>query len=198
MKKRTIIILASVFVFLSITIPVLIVRNEQKDWNSKRDWIEKTINKESMQTEADCGIVSVKMLLGFYDIDISYVDLKKDLNSTIEGTDWKNIKKYFNTLSTVKSTDYKDDLGKAKEYLKNGYPLFICWDVDGDPEWSHYSILISIDEKSVWMLDPAERKSLTQYSLDYFLPCWKNEKYWFCVLEESDDNISKEQFTSDK
>ena len=52
----------------------------------------KTINKEAMKTDADCGIVSVKMLLDFYGMDVSYGELEKKINSTVEGTDWKDIK----------------------------------------------------------------------------------------------------------
>ena len=76
--------------------------------------------------------------------------------------------------------------------------MFICWDVDKKPVWSHYSILIAIDKYSVWMLDPAEKKSLSQYSLDYFLPCWKNEEYWFCILEEKDNNVAKQKQLTDE
>ena len=82
--------------------------------------------------------------------------------------------------------EFKENIEKAKEYLEDGYPLFICWDVDSNPEWSHYSILIAINNNSVWMLDPEEKKSLSEYSLDYFLPCWKTENYWFCILEVPD------------
>jgi hypothetical protein len=49
------------------------------------------------------------------------------------------------------------------------------------------------------MLDPEEKKSLTEYSLNYFLPCWKNQNYWFCVLEETDKKVEiKEQITDEK
>lgn len=193
MKKRTIIILASVFVVLALTIAVLKVTNGLKAGNSKNEWVVKSINKEAMQTDADCGIVAVKMLLDFYGRDVSYADLKVDLNSTDEGTDWMNIKKYFSSLDNLTSLDFEKNIEKAKDYLEKGYPLFICWDVDCKPEWSHYSILIAIDESTVWMLDPFEKKSLSQYSLDYFLPCWENEEFWFCILEESDNSIAKQK-----
>ena len=171
MKKRTIIILISAFIVLGFTVASYAVLNGQKDAGRKEDFVEKTINKESMKTDADCGIVSVKMLLDFYDIDVSYDELKKKLGTTAEGTKWKNIRNYLNTIDSVEMIEFKDNMNKAEEYSQNGYPLFICWDVDGNPEWSHYSILIAIDKNSVWMLDPEEKKSLSQYSLDYFLPC---------------------------
>ena len=152
-----------------------------------------------MQTDADCGIVSVKMLLNYYGMNVSYGELKRELYSTTEGTSWKNIKKYFKTLENLETIEFKENIDKAEEYLDKGYPLFICWDVDGNPEWSHYSILIAIDKYSVWMLDPAEKKSLSQYSLDYFLPCWANEEYWFCVLDAADKKNEKpEQILSEK
>ncbi len=159
----------------------------------KREWIEKTINKELMKTDADCGIASVKMLLGFYGMDVSYEDLGKKINTTTEGTNWEDIKKYFKTLDNVKILEYEDNLDKAKEYIEKGYPLLINWNVDEEEDNSHYSILIAIDKYSVWMLDPAEKKSLSEYSLDYFLPCWKNENYWFCILEEKDKKIVKQE-----
>ena len=193
MKKRRIIIVISVFVILILTVTAYSIWKGQKDVNGKGKWVEKTINKEQMKTDADCGIVSVKMLLDFYDVDVSYKDLEKELNSTVEGTSWKNIKKYLMTLENIETIEFKENMDKAKEYLEKGYPLFICWDVDTNPEWSHYSILISIDKYSVWMLDPEEKKSLSEYSLEYFLPCWKNEKYWFCILEVRDKKVAEQQ-----
>jgi ABC-type bacteriocin/lantibiotic exporter with double-glycine peptidase domain len=77
--------------------------------------------------------------------------------------------------------------------------LLINWNVDEDEDYSHYSILISIDKNSVWMLDPAEKKSLSEYSSDYFLPCWKSADYWFCVIEEKDkENRNPEQIADEE
>ena len=182
MKKSKLIIIISIFIILIVTVSVIVIWKGQKD-TRKVAWIEKTINKEQMETDSDCGVVSVKMLLDFYDIDVSYEDIKSKTNSTIEGTNWRNIKGYLKTIDNVEMIEFKENTDKAEEYLDKGYPLFICWDVDSNPEWSHYSILISINNSSVWMLDPEEKKSLSEYSLDYFLPCWKNENYWFCILE---------------
>jgi len=164
---------------------------------TKGDWVEKTINKVVMKTNSDCGITSVKMLLDFYGINVSYEELEKNLNTTTEGTDWVDINKYFKTLDNIKVLEFENNMDKAKEYLDKGYPLFINWNVDEDENYSHYSILISIDKYSVWMLDPEEKKSISEYSINYFLPCWKNENYWFCILEDKDIEISKyEQITN--
>jgi ABC-type bacteriocin/lantibiotic exporter with double-glycine peptidase domain len=192
-NKRTIIIGVSILTILVIAVIANTIRNGQNEITGKGKFIEKTINKELMKTDADCGIVSVKMLLSFYDIDVSYAELKEKLNSTTDGTAWKDIGKYLKTLDDVEMVEFKENIDKAKEYTENGYPLFICWDVDCNPEWSHYSILISIDKNSIWMLDPEEKESLSEYSLDYFLPCWKNEDYWFCILEEKDNKNTKSE-----
>jgi len=184
MKKRTVIILISVFIILVVTVTAYTIWKGKNETVRNEHWIEKTINKEQMKTDADCGIVSVKMLLDFYDIDVSYAELKENLNSTAEGTGWKNIKKYFNTLDNVETIEFQENIDKAKEYLEEGYPLFICWNVDEEKDYSHYSVLIAIDKYSVWMLDPEQKKSLSEYSLDYFLPCWKSADYWFCILED--------------
>lgn len=192
MKKRTFIIVISAFavLILFVTSYAIFIPRNAAHKNEKRT--EKTINKELMKTDADCGIVSVKMLLDFYEIDVTYAELEKSLYTSSDGTAWKNIKNYLNTLDNVSVLEFRENTEIAKEYLENGYPLFICWDVDKNPEWSHYSILISINKYSVWMLDPEEKKALSEYTLEYFLPCWKNENYWFCVLEAtnkiSEDN----------
>ena len=183
MKRNIFIIVISIVVIFIATITAYTILKGQKNNSSKEEWIEKTINKEQMETDADCGIVTIKMLLDYYNLNVSYAELKEKTNSTSEGTNWKDIKKYLMTLDNVELIEFKENIDKAKEYLEKGYPLFICWDVDSNPDWSHYSLLISIDKNSVWMLDPEEKKSLSEYSLDYFLPCWKNENYWFCILE---------------
>lgn len=164
----------------------------------KEKWIEKTINKELMKTNSDCGIAAVKMLLGFYGIDVSYEELGREINTTVDGTNWEDIKKYLETLDNVNSLEFEYNLEKAKEYSEKGIPLLINWNVDEEEVNSHYSILIAIDKNSVWMLDPEEKKSLSEYSLDYFLPCWKSENYWFCVLEEQDKNITKQERKTDE
>jgi ABC-type bacteriocin/lantibiotic exporter with double-glycine peptidase domain len=199
MKKHKIIISISIVVFLAATVTLYAVLKSRTEINIRDVWIKKTINKELMKTTADCGIVTVKMLLDFYGMDVSYEELTKQINTTIDGTDWEDIKKYIETLDYVKIVEFEENLDKAKEYLEKGYPLFICWNVNQKEDYSHYSILIAIDKYSVWMLDPEEKKSLTEYSLNYFLPCWKNENYWFCVLEETDKKVEpKEQITNDK
>jgi ABC-type bacteriocin/lantibiotic exporter with double-glycine peptidase domain len=199
MKKRKLIIIISIIVFLAATVTLYPIRKSQTETNVTGVWIKKTINKEFMQTNDDCGIATVKMLLDFYDKDVSYEELKTNINTTIEGTDWEDIKSYIQTLDYVKVIEFEDNLDKAKEYLEKGYPLFICWNVNQREDYSHYSILIAIDKYSVWMLDPEEKKSLTEYSLNYFLPCWKNQNYWFCVLEETDKKFDiKEQITEEK
>jgi predicted double-glycine peptidase len=187
MNKQTFITFMLIIAGAVIVYTAYIMTNELKKAAPKGEWIEKTINKESMENDADCGIVSVKMILGFYDMDISYEEIKTEINATTDGTRWKDIKTYLNTLDNVDAREFYGNIGKAKEYTEKGYPLFICWDVDKNPEWSHYSILISINKNSVWMLDPEEKKSLSEYSLDYFLPCWEKENYWFCILEVNDE-----------
>jgi|GEM_PF-5395483 ABC-type bacteriocin/lantibiotic exporter with double-glycine peptidase domain len=199
MKKRLVIILISVFIILVVTVTAYTIWKGKNETVGNKQWIEKTINKEIMKTDADCGIASVKMLLGFYGIDVTYKELGHKINTTTEGTDWKDIKNYFKTLDKVDLIEFKENLDKAGEYLEKGYPLFICWNVDEEKEYSHYSILIAIDKYSVWMLDPAERKTLSEYSLDYFLPCWKSADYWFCILEDKDKiNEKQEQKTDEK
>ena len=197
MKKRPIIIIFSVFIVIVLAATTYEIWYGRKDTERKDVWVEKTINKEIMKTDADCGIVSVKMLLDFYDINVSYAELEKNLKTTSEGTKWKDIKNYLNTIDKVEIIEFKENINKAKEYLENGYPLFICWDVDQNPEWSHYSILIAIDNKTVWMLDPEEKKSLSEYSLDYFLPCWNKENYWFCILDVPDKKNEMHEQSAD-
>ena len=101
MKKRPIIIIVSVFIVIVLAATTYEIWYGRKDTERKDVWVEKTINKEIMKTDADCGIVSVKMLLDFYDINVSYAELEKNLKTTSEGTKWKDIKNYLNTIDKV-------------------------------------------------------------------------------------------------
>ena len=199
MKKLKLIIVISMLVFLAATVTLFAMWKGQTEINIKDVWIKKSIDKELMKTNEDCGIATVKMLLDFYDKDVSYDQLKTNINTTTEGTDWEDIKNYIQTFDYMKVLEFEDNLDIAKEYLEKGYPLFICWNVNQKEEDSHYSILIAIDKYSVWMLDPEEKKSLTEYSLNYFLPCWENQNYWFCILEKTDKKTEiKEQITDEE
>lgn len=187
MRKRTfVVIIISIFIFVVVAFASQKIMKNKVDNIDKKEWVQRTLNKEHMRVDGDCGVASVKMMLGFYGYDISYDFLRKQLNTTIDGTEWENIQSYFQSFNNLKPLEYENNIEKAKDYLNEGYPLLICWNVDEEEDYSHYSVLIAIDKNSVWMLDPIEKKSLSQYSLEYFLPCWQVEDYWFCALVEKD------------
>ena len=97
MKKRKLIIVISILAFLAATVTLFAMWKGETEINIKDVWIKKSIDKELMKTNDDCGIATVKMLLDFYGQDVPYEELIKQIHTSSEGTDWEDIKNYLNT-----------------------------------------------------------------------------------------------------
>lgn len=163
------------------------------------DKLKSGFKNVTQKYDYDCGPSSIAMLLELYDLNYSEEKLIGLLKTTKEGTDWGSMEDFLLKLNKFELRQRYDNSEAAATYLNKGFPLLICWDVDCKPEWSHYSVLLSLDKPEVKMLNPEDNKTVTSYKYEYFMKCWKMEKCWFAVLIPDEHILNKnkiEEFLS--
>ena len=136
------------------------------------------ITNHTMKYDYDCGPTSLSMLLSAYGVNYKPGQLIKILRSTRkDGTPWRSMKKFLESLKLFKIEE-QSSISKAKLYLEKSNPLLVCWNVYGNPEYSHYSVMIQMDNEKVIILDPDDFKKFTGHDLPEFKKYWQPYRYW--------------------
>ncbi len=137
-----------------------------------------TITNHTMKYDYDCGPTSISILLSAYGVQFKpdqLIDIFKTTRKN--GTPWRNMKRFLRDLDLFKIEEQKS-FSKAKSLLLKPTPLLICWNVLGNPDYSHYSVIIQMDDAKVTILDPEDWKKFTEHELTEFKKCWKPYQYW--------------------
>lgn len=149
------------------------------------------ITNYTMKYDYDCGPTSIAIWLSAYGVNYRPDDLIKILKTTKEnGTSWRRMKNFLKELGLFKIEENESIL-KAKKLLDKPTPLLVCWDVYGDPDNSHYSVLIKMDNKNVSILDPEDWEKFTIHKLEEFKQDWKPYSYWSVQLIPNAETKSK-------
>lgn len=135
------------------------------------------IKNFTMRYDFDCGPTSIAILLSTYGLKYSPKELIKILKTTKKGTEWKIMKNFLKDLNLFK-VEEQESISTAGKYLEKLTPLLVCWNVFGNPHFSHYSILIKMDDKEVTILDPEDPEKFTIHALDEYKQFWKPWRYW--------------------
>jgi len=145
-----------------------------------------TLPKFRQTFEYDCGAKALQSVLVYYGIEIKEHQLIKDLKTTKEGTQIKNIirvsKKY-----DLKTESKKMTIKDLKKYIKKKIPVIIvlqAWtkkkNVDWENNWhdGHYVVAIGYTRNKIIFEDPSafERTYLKHDEL---------EKRWHDIDENS-------------
>ncbi len=159
------------------------------------------ITNYTMKYDFDCGPTSLAILLSAYGKKYQPDDLIKILNTTEEkGTAWESIKNFLVSLNMFELKVHQS-ISRAKKLLEKPVPLLVCWDVFGNPENSHYSVLIKMDDKSVSILDPEDKGKFTTHKFSEFKKDWEPYLYWSVELVpkiiEAPKNKSRGAVTGD-
>lgn len=147
----------------------------------------------TMNGNFDCGPTSLAMLLSAYNInDYSPGKLAKILKTTRRnGTEWKKMRYFLLGLKEFKIESVENKISKAKKLLDESTPLLICWDVLGNPDYSHYSLLVKMASDEVILLDPNDRKRFSKHKLFTFLEYWSPYRFWFVRLIPKKKSVAK-------
>lgn len=132
----------------------------------------------NMKYEYDCGPTSVAIWLTAYNVfEYKPGKLIKILGTTEkDGTSLRRINSFLKSLNIFKVEQYTS-FSKAQKILKSPTPLLVCWNMQG--KFSHYSILLDMDEHEVIILDPYDKPKFTRYNIIKFKKYWSPYKYWF-------------------
>ena len=136
------------------------------------------ITNRTMKYDYDCGPASVSILLSAYGVHYKPDHLIKIFKSTRKnGTPWRAMKSFLRELKLFKIEEH-NSFSMAKSFLRKPTPLLICWNVFGNPEYSHYSVIIQMNDDKVTILDPEDWKKFTEHELTDFKNCWRPYHYW--------------------
>jgi len=121
--------------------------------------------------DSTCGPASLRMVMGFYGLDITEKDLaaacghsyelgcrSEDMACAAEGLGFDVILKNNSTISELSNI------------VNSGVPVIIDW-FCGDPPEGHSSVVIGVDEKNIYILDPYLEEMRTVTKED-FRRCW--------------------------
>ena len=109
-----------------------------------------------------CGPASLKILFGYYGIDKTEEELAKMAGwNKVLGIDDKGIKKVAEKLGFKAITKNNSSFKDIELWLKKGIPVIVDWFTRGRNDYQesetadgHYSVVISLDDKFVYLQDP--------------------------------------------
>lgn len=148
---------------------------------------KKKIKLTTQESNYDCGVAAVRMLLSYYNFNFTKKKLKKLIKTKISGTDVNDIKNFLINDLGLQVEEYECDLKKAKFFLKQNIPLLICYNMLGIPEYSHYAVLVGYERNKLHILNPNtdnNNQVFETYNLNWFKYWWKQENYWFLIIKK--------------
>lgn len=138
------------------------------------------------QDDWDCGPASLRMYLSYYGYNFTKAKLARETQTTKDGTDSPNIVEFLRSLDDYDVLEYENNYKMAKKYLKENTPLFICYDMFGNPKYSHYAVCIGMTKRKILLLNPYTNKKeevAEEYDMAWFNQWWDKTKQWFLVLK---------------
>lgn len=147
----------------------------------------KKIRLTLQENNYECWPATGRMWLSYYGLNVTKAKLRRATDTTKEGTDSVKIVEYLRSLQIFDVLEYENNLKQAKRYLRENTPLFICYNMFGNPEYSHYALVAGIRGGKIILLNPyAEKKEevIEEYDMKWFQYWWQATKYWFVVLRK--------------
>ena len=109
-----------------------------------------------------CGPASLKIVLGYYGVEKSEKNLAKlcQHNKRL-GVDDKKIKKTAESLGFKVKIENNSDFKDLEKWLEEKVPVIVNWFTKGRSDYTeaevadgHYSVVVGIDEKYIYLQDP--------------------------------------------
>ncbi len=126
--------------------------------------------KHFRQSKSTCGPACLRMILQYYNIKASEKKLIKLTKCTKEkGTSAKNLIKaahYFNIKGKIIDNATFSDINR---HINRKIPVIVNW---FSTDEGHYSVVIGIDKKYIYLLDPELGKKPVKINLPKFKKVW--------------------------
>lgn len=108
------------------------------------------------QTRSTCGPTSLRMVLAYYGIKKTNKELVKLTHCSLKfGTKAENILSAAKKLGLTGSINDFSTINDLKKWYRKKVPVIIDWFEQTD---GHYSPLLKIDNKYIWILNPETAK----------------------------------------
>lgn len=129
--------------------------------------------------ESMCGPACFKMILSYWNIEKTEAECAVLLNHNtdlgVTDINFINAVKSLNLSCEIKNNS---SFGDIQDYLNKKIPLIINWFTSGRSDYNdsnvpdgHYSIVVGIDDKNIYLQDP-EIGKLRKISRDDFYKVW--------------------------
>jgi len=126
-----------------------------------------------------CGPATLKILLNYYGIKKSEKELAKMMSWRKDlGVDDKGIKKAAELLGFKVEIKNNSSFKDVEKWLKKGVPVIVDWFTrgrmdydDSDVADGHYSVVVGLDDKFVYLQDP-EIGTMRKLEREDFMTVW--------------------------
>ncbi|TSC78555.1 MAG: putative fusion protein (N:peptidase-C:desuccinylase) [Parcubacteria group bacterium Gr01-1014_29] len=126
-----------------------------------------------------CGPAVLKMVLKYYGVNKTERELAKLTGTTKVGsTNDKAIAKVLHSCGLKAKIKNNSNFSDLKRYLNKGIPAIVDWYTKGRKDYSdstvadgHYSVVVGLDKKFVYLQDP-EIGKIRKLAKDDFLRVW--------------------------
>lgn len=152
---------------------------------------KKKIKLTLQDSNYDCGPASLRMFLSYYGFNFTKVNLTKITNTTKEGTDSNDIVSFLKNNHLINQSydvlEYENNLRAARSLIKKNTPLFICYEIFGKQEYSHYSVCTGFSHNSIVLANPytdSKNQIVEEYNMNWFKYWWKKTNFWFLILKK--------------
>ena len=139
----------------------------------------KFLTVKTYKETVSCGPAVLKMILEFYGIKKSEIELANIAGTTKKaGTEISQLQKTFRHFGLKTQIKINSTYADLYKYFKKGIPVIVGWYTRGkkeDPDNimadGHYSVVIGLDKKFIYLQDP-EIGGIRKLTRNGFLVVW--------------------------
>lgn len=151
-------------------------------------------------TSYSCGAAALQSVLAYYDIEMNESELQKELGTTQEGTAHEKIVEVAQKQTLKVIQKYNTTIDELRAHINKKQLVIVefqAWQDEArkvpykdDWESGHYAVVIGIDKKNIYMMDPSLLGSRGVLPIDEFLERWhdidskKNKRYQNAIFFE--------------
>ena len=126
--------------------------------------------KPYKQSKGFCGPASLKMVLEFYGIKKSEQELARKTGSTRNrGTSEARLARTARNFGLKVHVKENANIGDIRKYIAKNIPIIVDW--FSPEEAGHYSVVVGIDKKNIYIADPHFGK-IRKYEIKWFEERW--------------------------
>jgi len=133
------------------------------------------------ETGYTCGPASLRSWFLTQGIDLSEKELSFLLNTTEDGTKLSAIRNLLTKFGFANFSRQDTSLGSIKQALAHGIGVLVLIQSEGE---AHWSLVVSVDEKNVTLMDPWVADQYRRISRSRFY------KIWFGDLKEGEQKTT--------